>query len=405
MPHLRAHVLFAGCLLLAVLLPAQMSVAEPGAARANGLTFPQFKAGFNNPIFLTHAGDSRLFVVEQGGRIRIIKDGNTLATPFLDINDKLISGAGERGLLGLAFEPDYATTGRFYVQYTGKPDGRIVIERYERDSANADLANADSAQIVLTYTHSTRGNTNHNAGWIGFGPDGYLYLTAGDGGGGGDPECTAQNVADLRGKMLRINVVGQVTYTVPASNTFKLGQRPEVFAIGLRNPWRASFDRLTGDLYIGDVGQGTREEVSLIPAGSDAGMNFGWPSWEGRIPHPTICMWSGRTLVPPLLDYNRSQGSSITGGYVYRGLAHPALVGAYFHGDYVSGNLWYTKRTGQQPAVPLLAMQMGFNISSFGEDVNGELYVIDYGGKIHRIVNDGSPLPDPIRVFLPAVAR
>ena len=280
----------------------------------------------------------RLFVVEQGGVIKIIKDGKTLATPFLNITSDVLFN-GEQGLLGLAFEPNYKTTGRFYVYHTVQRDGHSdeVIARYTVSSSNPDVADKTTRQEVLYIPHhalvngTDQDNGNHNGGWIGFGPDSLLYADVGDGGGGGDPFCSGQNADLLLGKVLRLNVVGQVAYTAPTSNTFTSPQKPEAWAFGLRNPWRASFDRQTGDFYIADVGQGEREEVNFVPAGSAAGLNFGWNRFEGLKAYGNSCTASTIAPTSPITDYTHAVGNSITGGYVYRGAAYPWLNGVYFY--------------------------------------------------------------------------
>lgn len=373
----------------------------PSNSPSVSVDFEEVASGLNRPVFVTHAGDARLFVVEQNGVIKIIKNGAVLSTPFLSLTT-LVQCCGEEGLLGLAFEPNYATTDRFYVYYTNK-SGDQVIARYQV-SGNPDVADPSSGQILLTIPHPNYGN--HNGGWLGFGPDNNLYAGVGDGGGGGDPFCAAQDPADLRGKILRLNVVGQVTYTIPAGNVFTTTQRPEVWAIGLRNPWRNSFDRQTGDLYIADVGQNAREEVNFAPANSPAGLNFGWSQYEGSIPYsdgssnagPFDCPPSGITPTVPITDYGRSLGSSITGGYVYRGQRFPWLNGVYFYADFGSGKLFaaWKSSSGSSFATAFIR-DTGYNVSSFGEDVNGELYVVDYtNNTIYRLKFRGRSVYAPI---------
>ncbi|MCS7056332.1 MAG: PQQ-dependent sugar dehydrogenase [Thermoflexales bacterium] len=384
---------------------ARSSTIVPPNSIIVSIGFEPVASGFNSPVFVTHAGDSRLFVVEQRGVIKIIKNGSVLGTPFLNLT-ALVLCCGEDGLLGLAFEPDYPTTGRFYVYYTNK-SGDQVIARY-RVSSDPDVADPSSGQILLTIPHPIYGN--HNAGWIGFGPDGHLYAAVGDGGGGGDPFCAAQDPGDLRGKILRLNVVGQITYTIPAGNIFTTTQRPEVWAIGLRNPWRNSFDRQTGDLYIADVGQGAREEINFVPAGASAGLNFGWSQYEGSIPYSDgssiggsfDCPPSGIAPTMPITDYGRSLGGSVTGGYVYRGSDFPWLNGVYFYGDYVSGKLFAAWRPSPgAPFTSAFIRDTGYNISSFGEDVNGELYLVSYSGTIYRLRSEIRDKP----AYLPFVLQ
>lgn len=348
------------------------------------------KSGFDSPIFVTHAGDSRLFIVERTGKIKIIKNAAVLATPFLDVTSKVTSAGSEQGLLGLAFEPG-VNPDRFYIYYNEPTHGNIVIERYAV-STNIDVGDAASATPLLQIDHSVYGN--HNGGWMGFGRDGFLYVAVGDGGGGGNSACTgsggqdvngAQALQDLRGKMLRLNVVGQLTYTTPVSNAFA-DAAPEVFAIGLRNPWRDSFDRQTGDLYIGDVGQGLREEVDVLRIAT-AGANLGWPQREGlqSYANENHCNDSGRPRTEPILDYGHDGGNcAITGGYVYRGVQYPALGGTYFYADYCTGKLWSARPTGAGYS-STLALDTTLNISSFGEDVSGELYVVNLGGSVYAL--------------------
>ncbi|HEX7041149.1 MAG TPA: PQQ-dependent sugar dehydrogenase [Trueperaceae bacterium] len=337
-------------------------------------------SGFANPVAIANAGDDRLFVVEQGGTIRVVRDGQVLDRPFLDITDRVRAG-GERGLLGLAFPPDFADTGRFYVYYTDL-DGDSVLSRF---IADGDTADAGSEQVLLTQEQPY---ANHNGGQLAFGPDGYLYLGLGDGGSGGDPHGNGQDLGTLLAKLLRLDVSGDDA-VAPDDNPFvgREGARPEVWAYGLRNPWRFSFDRETGDLYIADVGQNAYEEVNLQPADSTGGENYGWNVMEAESCYQprTGCDTSG--LVLPIISYPHSSewGASISGGYVYRGSALPDLAGAYVFADYVSGRIWRADRAGDEWEVTLL-LETGFNVSTFGEDAAGELYVADHqGGVIYRL--------------------
>ncbi len=349
--------------------------------------FAVIASGFTNPVFVTHAKDARLFVVEQGGLIKVIKNGQVLTQPFLDISS-ISQCCTEEGLLGLAFEPDYATTRRFYVYYTDN-NGDQVIARYLSDGA--DDADEQSGAIVLTIPHPIHGN--HNGGWIAFGPDGLLYAGVGDGGGGPDPDCTGENPADLRGKILRLDVVDKDTYTSPPSNIFMplpSQQRPEVFATGLRNPWRNSFDRATGDLWIGDVGQLKWEEIDRLPGGSAAGANFGWSRFEGSHAYSDSCTnRTGKNETAPIYDYPHGSagGNSVTGGYVYRGGRFPEIAGNYYFADFSTRRFWATYRPA--PSSPFLTVvvtnDLGFSPSSFGEDANGELLIVDYGGTVRRL--------------------
>jgi glucose/arabinose dehydrogenase len=382
-------------LLLAGALIPQHSTASTTfvtASQPMSVSLVPVTGGFTQPLFVTHAGDDRLFVVEQPGVIKIIKNGAVLPTPFLNISAQ-VECCGEQGLLGLAFEPNYATTGRFYVYHTVRRNGFTdnLIARYTV-SSNPDVANPASRVEVLYIPHhvGSEDNDNHNGGWIGFGPDGFLYAGSGDGGGGGDPFCAAQNPNSLLGKILRINVAGQMTYTLPA------GQSNPVLHIGLRNPWRASFDRLTGELFIADVGQGAREEISIAPAGAPATVNFGWPQREGAIAYPTSCPASPISRTEPIIDYGRGVGSSITGGHVYRGTAFPLWNGVYFFGDYGSGRVFAATRGAGASFTYAEVLNARFNISSFGEDKNGELYVVSYAGGVFKLA---------MPVYLPNLLR
>lgn len=344
------------------------------SCNATAQQLEQVASGLRQPVVIANASDARLFVVEQAGIIRVIVDGQLLQDPFLEIVDRVASG-GERGLLGLAFPVDHATSGRFYVYYTDR-QGDTVVSRFTT-GPDANRADPGSETILLTQEQPF---SNHNGGQLAFGPDGYLYIGLGDGGSGGDPEGNGQNLDTFLGKLLRIDVAGE-GYTVPSDNPFigVSGARPEIWAYGLRNPWRFGFDRVTGDLYIADVGQNAFEEVNMQPAASSGGENYGWKLMEAdRCYEPRDCDQTG--LVLPVLSYPHGGqwGSSISGGYVYRGSAVPDLEGRYVFADYVSGRIW-TASAGDDWAIELL-MEAGFNISTFGEDGSGELYVADYGG-------------------------
>ena len=347
--------------------------------------------GLDFPLYLTTApGDNnRLFIVEKGGLIRIIKNETLLKTPFLDIRN-LVSGGSEQGLLGLAFDPGYVTNNRFYVSYTDTAgDTRIV--RY-LVSDNQDVAKTTPDRIILTIDQPF---ANHNGGNIVFGPDGYLYIGMGDGGSGNDPQGNGQDPTDLLGSLLRIDVRPQGDYAVPGDNPFisQPSFRPELWDIGLRNPWRFSFDRKTGDLYIADVGQNAREEINVATAaqggGGGRGLNYGWNIMEGTLCTPGInpnCQKTGLTL--PVLDYDHSSGTcSVTGGYVYRGSAIPELQGTYFYSDYCAG--WvksFVYRNGTiSDHKDWKSLSPGGNITSFGEDGQGELYILTSQGGVYRI--------------------
>ncbi|NOV22758.1 glucose dehydrogenase [Cupriavidus necator] len=365
-----------------------------GSPETVQLSLTQVAGEFAAPIFLTApAGDARLFVVERAGRIRIVRDGALLATPFLDIA-ALTTTDGERGLLSMAFDPDYAANGRFYVYYTDT-SGAITIARYHVSAANPDLADA-AGTVLLSIPHPTF--SNHNGGQLAFGPDRMLYIGTGDGGGGGDPAGNAQNAATLLGKMLRIDVGGASGYGVPAGNPFigQTGSRGEIWALGLRNPWRFSFD--AGSLYIADVGQDLREEVDVAPSTS-AGLNYGWNRTEG-----TACMGAATCdksgLTMPVFEYGHEAGGcAIVGGYVYRGSASPALQGRYFYSDLCTGKLQsFMYRDGIATEPVDWNVTVPGSVFSFGVDSTQALYVLaDPGtsansGRVYRIdASGGTP--------------
>jgi uncharacterized protein (TIGR03437 family) len=334
-------------------------------------------AGLDYPVLITHAGDGsgRQFIIEQPGRIRVLKNGIVAQRPFLDIRNKVLC-CGEQGLLGLAFPSNFRQNRRFYVNYTNLPSGNTVIARY-RVSGDPDVADPASEEILLTITQPF---PNHNGGGIAFGPrDGRLYIGMGDGGSAGDPMNNAQRSDSLLGKMLRLDVEGG-----PGADT-----RPEIWSRGLRNPWRFSFDRETGDLWIGDVGQNAREEIDFQPAASQGGENYGWRRMEGSQCYEQNCDRTGLTM--PVFDYGRSLGFSVTGGYVYRGLRYPAIRGLYFFADYGSGNLWGIRASDGNFETRLL-QDTNLSVSSFGEDEQGEIYIIHHAspnGAIYVLAASG----------------
>ena len=355
-------------------------------ATANELALEQVADGLPQPTAVTHAGDGsgRLFVVLQGGRIVIVEDGRVLSEPFLDIRG-LISAGGERGLLDVAFHPDYAQNGTFFVNYTDT-SGDTVVARY-RISNDPNRADPASGSVVLT-VGQPRGN--HNGGQTRFGPDGYLYIALGDGGGGGDPYGNGQDLTTLLGALLRLDVDTAEPYAVPADNPFVHDPeaRDEIWAYGLRNPWRFSFDRETGDLWIADVGQGAWEEINLQPAGSAGGENYGWNIMEGThcFPQGTSCDTDG--LVLPVITYANGSGNcSVTGGYRYRGEALVDLQGRFIFGDYCSGTIWGASQGTDGGWTFETLLDTGFRIATFGEGETGELYVADHGGgAVYRLV-------------------
>jgi glucose/arabinose dehydrogenase len=371
--------------------PTPVPSAAPGDPIAVRVDLERLVGGLDAPLFATGAGDGsgRLFVVEQGGRIRIVRDGRLLDAPFLDISDRVRSG-GEQGLLGLAFRPGFGPDeARFYVNYTDRA-GDTVIAEYRR-TADPDRADPASERILLRIDQPF---ANHNGGMLAFGPDGRLYIGTGDGGSAGDPLDAGQRRDTLLGKLLRIDPDPGSTgpYRVPPDNPFvgTPGARPEIWALGLRNPWRFAFDRLTGQLWIADVGQGRYEEVNRAPDGLGRGANYGWARMEGRHCYPSGEGCARPGFVLPVAEYGHDLGCSVTGGYVYRGGASPALAGVYLFGDYCSGRLWGIASGGPAEQVPILLAETGRTISSFGQDDAGELYLTDLAdGSVWRIV--GSP--------------
>ena len=341
---------------------------------------------FNSPIFLTDAGDStnRIFIVEQSGRIKVFPNSSTSSSAkvFLNITDRVTSG-GEMGLLGLAFHPDYKNNGYFYVNYTtDDPNLRTVISRFQVTS-NPDSADKNSEFEILTFNQPYQ---NHNGGWIGFGPnDGYLYIAAGDGGSGNDPDNNGQRINTMLGKILRIDVDGGTPYAVPQTNPFydstNVNIKKEIYAWGMRNPWRCSFDPETGWLWAGDVGQYAWEEIDII----ENGKNYGWRCYEGN--HTNIMSGCNYPeYIFPIWEYDHSPECSITGGYVYGGSTVPELEGKYIYGDYCSNKIWALTYDGINPATNQLLLTTSGGLGSFGVDENKELYWTSFNGRIYRFV-------------------
>ncbi|HHW87097.1 MAG TPA: PQQ-dependent sugar dehydrogenase [Chloroflexi bacterium] len=373
-------------------LPTPTPVVEALAPAQVRLRLEPVYAGFELPVFLTHAGDGsqRLFVVEKTGKIWVIVDGVVQPTPFLDVSEKITTAGNEQGLLGLAFAPDFSESGHFFINYTDH-QGVTTIERYTVASRDANLADPQSAFTVLTVSQPA---ANHNAGMLDFGPDGYLYVPLGDGGAANDRFGNGQNPNTLLGKILRLDVTSDTAqpYLIPADNPFVNanwnGQdvRDEVWAIGLRNPWRTSFDRQTGAFWVADVGQNQIEEIDVLPPGAPGGQNLGWPIMEGSSCFGAAnCDQSGLTL--PVAEYTHAAGNcSVTGGYVYRGAAFPQWQGLYFYGDYCSGRIWALAPAGTGGWTNAEVLDSDLTLSSFGEDEAGELYALDYAaGVIYRL--------------------
>ncbi len=345
-------------------------------------------SGLEQPTSVVSAddGSGRLFVTQKTGLARIVENGELLGAPFLDVTD-VVSLESEQGLLGLAFHPDYAENGRLFVHYN--EDGDTVISEFAV-SSDPNVVDAASERVLLTIDQPY---PNHKGGNLAFGPDGLLYIGMGDGGAGGDPEGRGQDLGTLLGKMLRIDVDTETDngnpYAVPQSNPFVAtgDAEPEIWAYGLRNPWKYSFDRETGDLWIADVGQGSYEEVNLQPAGSAGGENYGWDVLEGSSCYSddgSVSECGRDEFTLPVTEYGRDEGSSITGGYVYRGESIPALDGQYVFGDFSSGTLWHTAPNGDGSYGRETLLEAGFLIAAFGEDEAGELYVADFNGALYR---------------------
>lgn len=372
--------------LISALVPMNLKAEDPQ------LKFTQVST-LGSITDITNAGDDshRLFMVEQGGRILILKNGDTLTEPFLDISTRVLSG-GERGLLSLAFSPDYKSSGNFYVWYT-QSGGATVLSRFKVGD-NPDIADADSEELILTVPQPY---ANHNGGRLQFGPDGMLYLGLGDGGGGNDPQQNGQKGSTLLGKLIRIDVDPvHGTYAVPSDNPFlsDASVKNEIWALGLRNPWKISFDPRTGDLFIADVGQGALEEVDFQPANSTGGENYGWNIMEGTQCSVADCNQSALTL--PVTEYTHADGCSITGGEVYRGSAYPNLYGSYLFGDYCTGKIWSLKKVdGNWVTTPLF--DSDFRIMTFGLGEDHSIYLANSSGGVY-LVSDGEVKPEGLQM-------
>ncbi len=358
------------------------SCDDPVGATPPALTLTDLGISVDNPVQAKSppGRPDVLFIVEQSGNIVIYENGALLPTPFLDVSSEIRSG-GEEGLLGLAFHPDYATNGRFFIHYSQVGDGASTVMEYARDSADQNLANTTPVQLVMQ--HDTE-EGNHNGGAVEFGNDGYLYISLGDGGGANDPECDSQNPANLLGKIVRVDVEG-----TPDANGYPAApgnpNGAKFFHIGLRNAWRMSFDACSGDLYIGDVGQGQLEEIDIATEAAGA-LNFGWPIKEGTSNFTNNCPNPASNLVDPVTEYSHNNGCSVSGGVVYRGSVMPDLRGWYFYGDYCSGQVsMFRAVNGAIVGANMAAGLDAGNLSAFGQDGNGEVYALNLGGSVYRI--------------------
>lgn len=377
---------------------ARQATPAPFDPAAFAITLEPFADGFERPVFLADPGDGsgRLFVVEQGGLVRILRDGVVDPDPFLDVTGLVTTSNNEQGLLGLAFDPAFAENGEFYVAYTantaaaGEGVGDNTLARYRISPDDPDRANPASAEILLAMTDPFG---NHNGGMVAFGPDGYLYLGLGDGGSGGDPLNNGQNPDALLGKIVRLDVTNRADgepYAIPADNPFvDGGGAPEAWALGLRNPWRFSFDRETGDLWIADVGENWIEEITMLPAGSPGGANLGWNVLEGNACF-AVEDCDPSPFVAPVAEYTHEYGCSVTGGYVYRGSEAPTLAGTYLFADYCTGAFWGLGQDAGGEWVLSEPIQTGLNVSSFSEDSEGNVYVIDLNGSILRVAGEAA---------------
>ncbi len=361
-------------------------------AQTPELEFVEWQSGFDDPIAIVNAGDDRLFIVEQKGVIKVVDDGNI--STFMNIQNIVNDGDSEQGLLGLAFHPNYATNGYFYINYTnntstGSTGNQTSISRFSVSPTDANEGDASSEEVVILIDQPY---WNHNGGSVNFGPDGYLYIGMGDGGSGGDPDGNGQNMLSHLGKILRLDVDNGSPYSIPASNPFvgANGYAEEIWASGVRNPWKFSFDKTTGDLWIGDVGQNAWEEIDFQSASSDGGLNFGWNCYEGDAPYSSA--GCNDTYTFPIHTYvndgfGGTSGCSVTGGYVYRGSSYPNFVGHYVFGDYCSGKIYTIYDDGGGMSWETTTQEnTSFYISTFGEDASGELYLADLGsGTIYHI--------------------
>jgi len=383
-----------GILLVLLTLPAvaqetteEIVITRDSAPESSSIQLTPVVSGLNRPLYVTNAGDgsNRLFVLEQSGNIWVIEEGEQLEQPFLNVSDLISpsaigSGYSEQGLLGIAFHPDYENNGFFFINYTDQ-SGDTVVARYSVSLSNPNIADANSAETIFQISQPFG---NHNGGHMEFGPDGYLYISLGDGGSANDPLGAGQNPQLLLGSILRLDIDGDLPYSIPEDNPF-VGDdagADEVWAYGLRNVWRFSFDADTGDMYLADVGQNQWEEVNFQPADSTGGENYGWNVWEAT---HSFAGGTAEGHVLPFAEYNHSVGCSVTGGYVYRGDAIPELEAVYLFSDYCSGRVWASYRDDSMQWNTNEFLQTGMQVSSFGTDEANELYLIDYSGVLYRI--------------------
>jgi len=362
-------------------IPSVATLPDPA-----GFTWQVVMLGFNRPLDVQNAGDGsgRLFVVEQPGTIKIIQNGEVLPTPYLDIHQRVGDQGNEQGLLGLAFHPRYAENGYFYVNYTDN-NGNTLIARFSVRTDDPNRADPGSELKLLSVQQPYQ---NHNGGVVAFGPDGYLYLGLGDGGSGGDPLGNGQSLNTLLGKVLRIDVDQGERYAIPADNPYAGSGEiyQEIWAHGLRNPWRFAFDHLTGDMYIADVGQNKYEEINFVPADTLGGLNFGWNIYEGNHAYQSVPSDAVQYTFP-VVEYAHGPGCSVTGGVVYRGADLPEMNGVYLYGDYCSGQVWGLLKAGDAWQNQQL-FRPDVRITGFGADESGEVYLIDQGGVIYKLVRN-----------------
>lgn len=383
----KSAVILLALLIVSALITQAQSNDPVTPPDGTGYQLVEVASGLNKPLYITNAGDgsNRLFILEQPGMIRVLRDGGMQT--FLDLTDRVnqdvLSSYSERGLLGLTFHPNFAENGVFVVHYNDR-NGDTVISRFHVMADDPTQGDPNSEEAIFTHEQPF---PNHNGGQIEFGPDGYLYIALGDGGSAGDPLGNGQNPQSLLGKILRINVDGDAPYTIPESNpanTVNPDLAPEIWAWGLRNPYRFSFDRATGDLYIADVGQAEWEEINFQSADSSGGENYGWVHYEANRAYSGQPEPEGH--VRPVAAYDHSQGCSVTGGYVYRGQALTDLQGVYLFGDWCSGKTWALYRDEADMWQMSEFINTPYQISGFGEDEQGEIYVIDYSGSVYKLV-------------------